>query len=59
MQERRDAYRKCGKSVTAYEQITSLPEVKEVRPEFKELNAQSLQTTRGDWTKHFRDFSGG
>lgn len=56
LQERRDAYSKCGKSVTAYEQIMSLPEVKDVRPEFKELSAQSLQATLRRLDKAFQGF---
>lgn len=56
LQERRDAYRKCGKSVTAYDQITSLPEVKQGRPEFKALNAQSLQATLRRLDQAFQGF---
>jgi putative transposase len=43
LEERREAYRKVGKSVSVYEQMRSLPEVKEGRPEFKRIHAHVLQ----------------
>jgi len=43
LEERRGAYSKAGKSVSVYEQMKSLPEVKEGVPEYKSVNAQVLQ----------------
>ncbi|WP_248295269.1 helix-turn-helix domain-containing protein [Paraburkholderia sp. UYCP14C] len=45
LEERIDAYRKCGKSVGYYEQQNALPEVKAARPEFVELGSHALQQT--------------
>lgn len=45
LQERRDAYRKAGKTVGYLEQQNQLPEVKKARPEFKLLGSQALQET--------------
>ncbi|WP_253664980.1 RNA-guided endonuclease InsQ/TnpB family protein [Thermus scotoductus] len=45
LQERRDAWRKAGKSVTVYEQMRLLGEVKAVRPEYQGVYAQVLQET--------------
>jgi putative transposase len=41
--ERREAWRKCGVSVTYYEQKAELPGIKEAMPEYGEVNAQVLQ----------------
>ncbi|MER3488655.1 MAG: transposase, partial [Meiothermus sp.] len=35
LQERREAYRRAGKTVTAFEQMRSLALVKEGRPEYR------------------------
>ena len=43
LQERRDAWQKCGMSVTFAMQSAQLPGVKEVRPEYQDINAQVLQ----------------
>ncbi len=56
LEERREAYRKVGKSVSVYEQMRSLPEVKAGRPEFKDLNAQTLQGTLKKLDKAFQAF---
>lgn len=45
LQERRDAYKKCGQSLTYYDQQNQLPAVKEARPEYKKLGSQALQET--------------
>src|SRR5260370_22692120 len=54
LQERRDAWRKCGVSVTFAMQSAQLPGVKEVRPEYQDINAQVLQEVlhRLDKTYH-------
>jgi putative transposase len=41
--ERREAWQKCGVSVTYYEQKAELPGIKETMPEYGEVNAQVLQ----------------
>src|SRR5579884_1270509 len=43
LEERREAYRMRGVSVTRYRQVTQLPAVKEGRPEYKEIGSQVLQ----------------
>ena len=35
LQERRDAYRMVGKSITYYDQANQLPEIKEIREEYQ------------------------
>src|SRR5258707_14975109 len=42
-QERRDAWRMRGVSLTAASQSAQLPEIKEVRPEYHDINSQGLQ----------------
>jgi putative transposase len=43
LQERRDAWRKCHKSVTAARQSAELPAIKVVRPEYHDVHSQVLQ----------------
>ncbi len=45
LQERRDAYRMCHKSITYYEQANQLPEIKEIREEYRAIHSQVLQDT--------------
>jgi putative transposase len=45
LQERIEAYRKAGKSISLYDQQSALPEIKAVRPEFVELGSHALQQT--------------
>ena len=45
LQERIEAYRKAGKSITYYDQQNVLPEIKAARPEFVELGSHALQQT--------------
>src|SRR5258708_1876315 len=54
LQERRDAWQKCGVLVTFAMQSAQLPGVKEVRPEYRDLNAHVLQEAlqRLDKTYH-------
>lgn len=56
LQERRDAYRKCGVSVNYHAQAVSLPEVKEARPEYKNIHSQVLQDTLRRLDKAFQAF---
>src|SRR5215469_177754 len=43
LQEWRDAWHKCHKSITCAHQSTELPGIKEVRPEYHDLHSQVLQ----------------
>jgi putative transposase len=43
LQERRDAWQQRSVSVTAASQSAQLPEVKEVRPEYRDIHSQMLQ----------------
>ena len=45
LQERIEAYRKAGKSISYYDQQNSLPEIKTARPELIELGSHALQQT--------------
>lgn len=56
LEERREAYRKCGKSVSVYEQSRSLPEVKAARPEFHGIHAHVLQGTLTQLDRAFKGF---
>jgi putative transposase len=43
LQERRDAWQKCGLSITAASQSAQLPAIKGVRPEYQDIHSQVLQ----------------
>jgi putative transposase len=43
LEERRTAWEKCGVSVTFAMQSAQLPDIKDARPEYSEINAQVLQ----------------
>ena len=43
LQERRDAYKKAKKTVSAYDQNNHLPEIREEIPEYKRVHSQVLQ----------------
>ena len=45
LQERIEAYRKAGKSISYYDQQNTLPEIKATRPEFNALGSHALQQT--------------
>lgn len=45
LQERIEAYRKAGKSISYYDQQNVLPEIKSARPELVELGSHALQQT--------------
>jgi putative transposase len=51
LQERRDAYRMAGKTISYYEQKRELPGVKEERPEYRQIGSQVLQDViqRVEW----------
>ena len=56
LEERRGAYRKAGKSLTAYDQMKSLPEVKAVLPEYAGVYSQVLQDVAKRLDKSFKGF---
>src|SRR5436190_22596305 len=56
LQERRDAWKICKKSVTYKEQQNQLPEIKECRTEFGMLHSQVLQDTLKRLDKAFAAF---
>ena len=43
LQERREAWQKCGVNVTCASQSAQLPAIKEVRPEYRDIHSQVLQ----------------
>jgi len=43
LQERRDAWRKCGVSITLARQSAQLPDIKDVRPEYRDVHSHVLQ----------------
>ena len=45
LEERIDAWRKAGKSISYFDQQNALPEIKAARPEFIELGSHALQQT--------------
>ncbi|WP_229723738.1 RNA-guided endonuclease InsQ/TnpB family protein [Deinococcus aerolatus] len=56
LQERRDAYRKAGKTITAYDQMKYLREIKEALPEYKGVYSQVLQDVLKRLEKAFKAF---
>jgi putative transposase len=56
LQERRDAYRMVGKSITYYDQANQLPEIKEIREEYKDIHSQVLQDVLRKADKAFKAF---
>lgn len=56
LEERRGAYKKAGKTLTAYDQMKSLPEVKAALPEYAGVNAQVLQDVAKRLDKSFKGF---
>lgn len=45
LEQRIDAYQRCGVSLNYYDQANELPELKKQFSEYKKMNAQSLQNT--------------
>ncbi|GAA0501677.1 transposase [Deinococcus depolymerans] len=56
LQERRDAYRKVGKTVTGYDQMKYLTEIKTALPEYKGVYSQVLQDVLKRLDKAFQAF---
>ena len=56
LQERRDAYRMAGKSITYYDQANQLPEIKQDREEYQDIHSQVLQDVLRKADKAFKAF---
>ncbi len=56
LQERRDAYRMAGKSITYYDQANQLPEIKQDREEYQDIHSQVLQDVLRKVDKAFKAF---
>jgi len=56
LQERRDAYRKAGKTVTGYDQMKYLTEIKADVPEYKGVYSQVLQDVLKRLDRAFQAF---
>jgi putative transposase len=56
LQERREAWQKCGVSITAASQSAQLPEIKDVRPEYREVHSQVLQDVLTRLDRAFQAF---
>jgi putative transposase len=56
LQERRDAWQKCGVSVTVASQSAQLPAVKEVRPDYHDIHSQVLQDVLTRLDRAFQAF---
>jgi putative transposase len=56
LQERRDAYRMVGKSITYYDQANQLPEIKQDRQEYQDIHSQVLQDVLRKADKVFKAF---
>ncbi|HEV2580098.1 MAG TPA: transposase [Ktedonobacteraceae bacterium] len=56
LQERRDAWQKCGVSITAASQSAQVPESKDVRPEYREVHSQVLQDVLTRLDRAFQAF---
>ena len=56
LQERRDAWQKCRKSISCGHHSTELPSVKEVRPEYHDIHSQVLQDVLTRLDRAFQAF---
>jgi putative transposase len=56
LQERRDAWQKCGVSITAASQSAQLPAIKEVRPEYRNVHSHVLQDVLARLDRAFAAF---
>src|SRR5262249_25199676 len=56
LQERRDAWQKCGVSITVASQSAQLPAIKEVRPEYRDLHSQVVQDVLTRLDRAFQAF---
>jgi len=56
LQERKEAWQKCGVSVTVSGQSAQLPAIKEVRPEYHDIHSQVLQDVLARLDRAFQRF---
>src|SRR5262249_51729722 len=56
LQERSEAWRKCGVNITEVSQSAQLPAIKEARPEYRDINAQVLQDVLTRLDRAFQRF---
>jgi putative transposase len=56
LQERRDAWHKCGVSITCAHQSTELPGIKDARPEYHDVHSQVLQDVLTRLNRAFQAF---
>ena len=56
LSERRDAYRMVGKSITCSDQINDLPEMKEIREEYRDIHSQIVQDVLRRVDKAYKSF---
>src|SRR5215469_9531935 len=56
LQERRDAWQKCRKSISCAHQSTELPSVKMVRPEYHDIHSQVLRDVLTRLDRAFQAF---
>jgi putative transposase len=56
LQERRDAWQKCHKSITCPHQSAELPSIKNVRPEYHDVHSQVLQDVLTRLDRAFQAF---
>jgi putative transposase len=56
LQERRDAYKRSGKSLKYYDQAMQLPAIKEVRPDLEMVHSQVLQEVLHRLDRTFKAF---
>ncbi len=56
LQERKEAWEKCGVSITAAGQSAQLPSIKEVRPEYRDVHSQVLQDVLTRLDRAFQAF---
>src|SRR5690348_14132982 len=58
LQERRDAWQKCGVNITVATQSAELPAIKDVRPEYRDVHSQVLQDVLTRLDRAFQAFFG-
>src|SRR5258708_2876642 len=56
LQERRDAWQQCGVSITAASQRAQLPDIKDLRPEYRDIHSQVLQDVLARLDKAYQAF---
>jgi len=56
LEERQEAWRKCGVSITLAGQSAQLPDIKEARPEYRDVHSQVLQDVLTRLDRAFQAF---